>query len=166
MGEKTFLSPEFSLSLVLAHLVILAVFTITRWSRPSGLSVYGLIRRIFKSLPHEAEHQMHRRITPDFMMTTILSSMIIGMLTTRSLHYQFFAYIAWATPFLLWKSGFHPILMYLIYLFQEWSWDVYPSSNLSSMVVVGCLALQVFCVWWGTRTHFKSKKITVDRKDR
>ena len=84
-------------------------------------------------------------------MTSILTSMAIGMLCARSLHYQFYAYIAWSTPFLLWKAGLHPILIYAIWGAQEWGWNVYPSTDTSSIVVVGCLFVQVFSVWWGTR---------------
>ncbi|RHZ73930.1 dolichyl-P-Man:Man(5)GlcNAc(2)-PP-dolichol alpha-1,3-mannosyltransferase [Aspergillus turcosus] len=64
----------------------------------------------------------------------------------RSLHYQFFAYLACATPFLLWQAGFHPILVYVVWAAQEWAWNTYPSTNASSLVVVLSLAAQVFGV--------------------
>jgi alpha-1,3-mannosyltransferase len=79
-------------------------------------------------------------------MTVLLSSLAIGLLCARSLHYQFFAYLAWATPFLLWRAGLHPILIYTAWALQEWAWNVYPSTNASSAVVVLSLALQVFGV--------------------
>lgn len=85
------------------------------------------------------------------------------MLCARSLHYQFYAYIAWATPFLLWRSGMHPILMYAVWAVQEWAWNVYPSTDISSMVVVGCLAVQVFGVWLGTRKDFVDVIPSVDK---
>lgn len=28
---------------------------------------------------------------------------------------------------------------------------MYPSTDTSSMTVVGCLVVQVFSIWWGTR---------------
>lgn len=87
-------------------------------------------------------------------MTAILSSLVSGILCARSLHYQFYAYLAWSTPFLLWRSGLHPIPIYAVWAAQEWAWNVYPSTNESSMVVVGCLAVQVVGVWWGTRNDF------------
>lgn len=82
------------------------------------------------------------------------------MLCARSLHYQFFAYIAWATPFLLWKAGLHPVLLYTVWAAQEWAWNVYQSSNTSSMLVVACLAVQVVGVWWGTRKDFEDVNST------
>ena len=66
------------------------------------------------------------------------------MLCARTLHYQFFAYLSWATPFLLWKGGYGPVLTYLLWALQEWAWNVYPSTNVSSSIVVLSLAAQVF----------------------
>ena len=88
-------------------------------------------------------------------MTTMLSATVIGMLCARSLHYQFYAYLAWATPFLLWKAGFHPVLQYALWAAQEWAWNVYPSTPISSMTVVSLLAVQLLGVWWGTRNEFE-----------
>jgi alpha-1,3-mannosyltransferase len=79
-------------------------------------------------------------------MTAMLSSLAIGLLCARSLHYQFFAYLACATPFLLWQAGFHPILVYVVWVAQEWAWNTYPSTNASSLVVILSLAAQVFGV--------------------
>jgi alpha-1,3-mannosyltransferase len=87
-------------------------------------------------------------------MTTILTANIIGMLCARSLHYQFYAYLAWVTPFLLWRARLHPVLQYVLWGAQEWAWNVYPSTPASSMTVVGVLAVTVAGVWWGTRKDF------------
>jgi len=158
VGEDTFLSSTFAQALVFANLGLLTIFVPTRWTGPSGLSVPDLLRRVYRPLPARVEQQISLQVTPDFVMTTILSSFAIGMLCARSLHYQFYAYIALATPFLLWKAGLHPALIYLIWAAQEWAWNVYPSTNTSSKVVIACLAVQVLGVWWGTGKKFESGK--------
>lgn len=48
----------------------------------------------------------------------------------------------------------HPLTIYAIWAVQEWAWNVYPSTKLSSIVVVGCLSVQVFGIWWGTGKDF------------
>ena len=161
MGEDTFLSSPFAQALAFANFGLLAIFAITRWTGPSGMSVPDLIRRTYKPLPAKAEQQISLRVSPNFTMTTILSSLAIGMLCARSLHYQFYAYVAWATPFLLWRSGLHPLLIYVVWAAQEWAWNVYPSTNSSSQVVVACLAIQVLGVWWGTRYDFDGARHAV-----
>lgn len=157
ISEERFLSREFAVALVIVHLTLLATFMWTRWVRPSGLSVSALISTVFDPLPVDVQQQIYLNTTPSFIMTAILTSMAIGMLCARSLHYQFNAYIAWSTPFLLWKSGAHPVLTYAVWAAQEWAWNVYPSTKTSSRVVVGCLAVQVLALWQGTRDDFSDK---------
>ena len=151
MGEETFLSREFSITLLIAHASLLALFLTTRWTQPSGLSLHALARTLFQQPPPQAKQRMSLLVTPSFILTTILTAVVIGLLCARSLHYQFYSYVAWTTPFLLWKTGMHPVMIYTVWAAQEWAWNVYPSTNMSSTVVVACLAGQVFGVWWGTR---------------
>jgi alpha-1,3-mannosyltransferase len=77
------------------------------------------------------------------VMDTMLGSMAIGLLCARSLHYQFYAYLGWATPYLLWRSGGGPAWVLINWAAQEYAWLVFPSSDLSSMIVVFELAIQV-----------------------
>ncbi len=154
VGEGTFLSREFAVSLLVANLTLLGIFAMTRWTRPSGLTASGLVKTIFKPLPEKVQQQLSLNVTPDFIMSSILSSVVIGLLCARSLHYQFYAYVALSTPYLLWKSGMAPYLIYAVWAAQEWAWNVFPSTGTSSLVVVGCLVLQVLGVWWGTRDDF------------
>lgn len=160
VGEDIFLSPRFSIVLLSTHLVLLMLFLATRWIKPTGLPLPLFIRTALHPPPPSAQQQISLAVIPSFTLTTILSANAIGMLCARSLHYQFFAYIAWATPFLLWKAGLHPVLLYTVWAAQEWAWNVYQSSNTSSMLVVACLAVQVVGVWWGTRKDFEDVNST------
>ncbi|KAJ5107028.1 Glycosyltransferase ALG3 [Penicillium angulare] len=139
VGEETFLSREFSVALLLLHVSILALFSIG-WVKPSGSNVFRFLQDAILGRLQPVT------VSSSFIMTVTLSSLAIGMLCARSLHYQFFAYLAWASPFLLWRTGLHPILIYLVWALQEWAWNVYPSTNASSAVVVLSLAVQVFGV--------------------
>ena len=156
VGEDTFLSRQFSITLLVGHVTTLLLFITTRWLRPAEKSIVDLFREAldFKEPLGKMQHAVSIRISPNYILTTILTAIAIGMLFARSLHYQFYAYIAWATPFLLWRSGMHPVLQYGLWGAQEWAWNVYPSTDASSLVVVGSLALTVASVWWGTRKDF------------
>lgn len=59
----------------------------------------------------------------------------------------------------------HPVLIYTTWAVQEWAWNVYPSTHASSIVVVGCLAVQVVGIWWGTRYDFADIIPPVDKVD-
>ncbi|KAL8694846.1 MAG: hypothetical protein Q9218_000606 [Villophora microphyllina] len=166
VDEKTFLSRGFALALLTANLGLVSLFFATRWLKPSGQSIRGFLAALWKPPPPPIQQKTSLRITPSHMMTTILSAMAIGLLCARSLHYQFYAYIAWTTPFLLWKARLHPIAIYAVWAAQEWAWNVYPSTTASSMVVVGCLLIQVVGVWWGTRNEFTDERHAIDNEGR
>ncbi|BCR88654.1 dolichyl-P-Man:Man(5)GlcNAc(2)-PP-dolichol alpha-1,3-mannosyltransferase [Aspergillus chevalieri] len=140
VGEEVFLSKNFSLGLLALHAVLLTAFFSTTWLKPSGSNLFGFIRSTIKGRQHRVV------LSKPFIMTVMLTSLAIGLFCARSLHYQFFAYLAWATPFLLWRGGFHPVLIYAVWALQEWAWNTYPSTNASSLVVVLSLAAQVLGV--------------------
>jgi alpha-1,3-mannosyltransferase len=97
------------------------------------------------------KEQISQHVTPLFIMDTMLGSIAIGLLCARSLHYQFYAYIAWATPYLLWRSRFGPLWVFGNWAMQEVAWLKYPSTNISSGIVVLQLFLGLASVWWGSR---------------
>jgi alpha-1,3-mannosyltransferase len=153
IGEETFSSREFSVSLLVGHASALVLFALTRWLARAGRPITDMASRVLRGQEPLGDIQqlVSRRITPQYVLTTVLTANVVGMLFARSLHYQFYAYLAWATPFLLWRTGLHPILQYCLWAAQEWAWNVYPSTDLSSQVVVGVMAITVAGVWWGTR---------------
>lgn len=139
VGEETFLLREFSMALLVLHVSLLVIFSMS-WVKPSGTNLWCFLRDVLQG------RQKPVTISKSFVMTVMLSCLAIGMLCARSLHYQFFAYLSWATPFLLWRTGAHPVLVYAAWALQEWAWNVYPSTSVSSAVVVASLAIQVLGV--------------------
>lgn len=150
VGEERFLSQEFSFFLLGIHAVLLLLFAFTRWTRPSSVNPFRLILSIRKSRPQKLQDRISQHVTPRFIMNSILTSLVIGLLCARSLHYQFYAYIAWSSPYLLWASGMPAPIVLVTWMAQEWAWNVYPSTDLSSMVVVGSLAVQTMGAWFSS----------------
>jgi alpha-1,3-mannosyltransferase len=161
MGEAVFLSRGFSLALLGLHVAALVGLVTTRWLRPARKQLAQLVGPMLHGKSPFTEHEQRavsRDVTPRFIMTAILTANVAGLLFARSLHYQFYAYLAWSTPFLLWRSGIHPVLQYALWAAQEWAWNVYPSTPASSAVVVGVLALTVALVWWGAREDWEPRR--------
>ncbi|KAI0010964.1 glycosyltransferase family 58 protein [Xylariaceae sp. FL0662B] len=146
LGEETFLSRPFALALLIMHALVLIGFIVSKWLKPAGKPLSAVILPILQlSSPFspQEEPRVASRVTPEYVTTTILSANIIGLLFARSLHYQFYSYLAWSTPYLLWRSGAHPIIQCALWALQEWAWNVFPSTNISSSVVIGVLAATV-----------------------
>lgn len=154
VGEATFLSRGFALALLGLHAATLALFLSTRWMRPANKSLQQMVPawlRLRAGLTPDEEHRASRRVTPDFVMTSILAANVVGLLFARSLHYQFYAYLAWSTPFLLWRALPNAALVYPLWLLQEWAWNVFPSTSESSTAAVAVMATTVLAVYVGTR---------------
>lgn len=146
--EEIFLSKEFWLGLVALHLLILVIFGVTSFLKPSGTNLPNFVNNFLTGRHHGVV------LHPSFIMTVLLTTLAIGLLCARSIHYQFFAYLSWASPFLLWRAHYHPALIYALWIFQELAWNVYPSTNLSSAVVVLLLCAQVFGILKNRNTAF------------
>ena len=149
VGEETFLSKGFAISLLIVHVSLLALFLQTRWTKPSASGLLDFVAKQTRTVTEPNRMKTSRKISPTFVMDTVLGSMVIGLLCARSLHYQFYAYLGWATPYLLWRAGdssWADIVAVVIGCgLQEYSWLVFPSTDLSSAVVVAVLAVQVLC---------------------
>ncbi|KAI0913242.1 glycosyltransferase [Ustulina deusta] len=146
VGEDTFLSRPFALGLLAMHASVLVWFGVKKWLTPARkpwLSVVAPILRFSSPFDSQEEPRVSAQVTPEYVMATMLSANVIGLLFARSLHYQFYSYLAWSTPYLLWRSGAHPLVQYGIWALQEWAWNVFPSTNVSSGVVVAVLAATV-----------------------
>ncbi|KEY68126.1 hypothetical protein S7711_05535 [Stachybotrys chartarum IBT 7711] len=153
LGEDVFLSRELSSTLLVLHVSLLALFIATRWLQPAGRPLSSLVPAVLQGkfpLTQLEGLQISGRVTPEYIMTTILSANLIGLLFARSLHYQFYAYLAWTTPYLLWRTLPHPVLVFPVWAAQEWAWNVFPSTPVSSAVVVGVLALSTTAAYLGT----------------
>ena len=158
VGEEKFLSKEFALVLLGLHVLVLLVFITTRWIKPARKAPVDMVLRVLSGKAPLAEQEQRaaaRDVTPRYILTTVLSANVIGLLFARSLHYQFYSYLAWSTPFLLWRSGIHPVLQYALWAAQEWAWNVFPSTPASSGVVVGVMTVTVALVWWGARDDWE-----------
>ncbi|TGZ83370.1 alpha-mannosyltransferase [Ascodesmis nigricans] len=165
ISEDTFLSKEFAIGLLLLHFTLLAAIGSTLWIRPSELSILRFISKLLISTPaHDsvARRTMQARITPRYILTTILTANTIGTLCARSLHYQFYCWLAWGAPFLLWRSGLGPGWVGGLWAAQEWAWNVFPSTPSSSGVVVGVLAATVAGVVLGTSGKEKEEAVMED----
>ncbi|KAF3929627.1 hypothetical protein ABW20_dc0102383 [Dactylellina cionopaga] len=152
VGEAVFASSTFQHSLLGAHMALLLFFLCTRWLRPAGRNIFEFIKTpLISRADGEERVRMTRRTDSTYILTTLFTCNLIGMLCARSLHYQFYSWMAWTTPFLLWRSGWGPLFVFPVWVAQEYAWNVYPSTSLSSMVAVGCMLAQLIGVWWGTR---------------
>lgn len=69
--------------------------------------------------------------TASQMCRLFFESNLIGIILSKSLHYQFFSWYSMSIPFLL--HHIHPVFATVIYFGIERCWNVYPSTFVSSL---------------------------------
>ncbi|KAM0225452.1 hypothetical protein ACHAQD_001388 [Fusarium lateritium] len=153
LGEETFLSKSFALTLLACHVAALLIFISKRWLQPTGRPLSAMIPsflRLKSPFTEQEQLRISHYVTPEYVMTTMLSANLIGLLFARSLHYQFYAYLAWASPYLLWQATGDIFIVSIIWAAQEWAWNIFPSTDLSSSVTVNAMLATVVLVYLGT----------------
>jgi alpha-1,3-mannosyltransferase len=75
------------------------------------------------------------KLSPHFIITTLFTSNFIGIVFARSLHYQFYCWYFHTLPYLLWHSNLPSIARVCILALVEFSFNVYPSTPLSSILL-------------------------------
>lgn len=62
----------------------------------------------------------------------------IGVVCSRSLHYQFYIWYFHSLPYLSWFTEYHTSFKILILFLIEFCWNQYPSTNFSSILLHAC----------------------------
>ncbi|XP_075483524.1 dol-P-Man:Man(5)GlcNAc(2)-PP-Dol alpha-1,3-mannosyltransferase [Primulina tabacum] len=156
--EPIFVSRGFALFLLAAHLILLAVFAQYRWCRHEG----GL-----SSLIHSRLVQLKLRtaylssfslqqfnncstvmaLKTEHIVTTMFVGNFIGIVCSRSLHYQFYSWYFYSLPYLLWRTTFPTWLRLILFMAVEFCWNIYPSNVYSSLLLL-CAHLTILGGLW------------------
>jgi len=138
LDEKIFLHPSTSKLLLFLHLNVLCLFGIYRWT---GLSSMGL--RWIATCWHGDPVPM----SSSFMILTLFTSNLIGITFARSLHYQFFSWYFHQIPLLAWASSWPLPIRLALPLAVEFAWNVFPSTNLSSVILLIAHIMLLVGLW-------------------
>ena len=163
IGEETFLSDKFSILLMGGHIVVLLFFIFTRFlnSKVTGKSIWQLIKDAFKpsSTISSNNKLIDYNVGPKLILLILATTNVIGVLFSRSLHYQFLSWYCWQLPFLLHLTGWNFIVCLVLWGAHEWTWNVYPSTVASSLVLVGILSSVLVGTWRNEAVWFEENNV-------
>lgn len=160
ISEEFFLSDFFSNGLLIANASVLIFFIFTRFISPrtTGKPVSRLIKDAmvgpFSSTINKNNSLIDPKCGPKLVMLILGSTNIIGILFARSLHYQFLSWYCWQLPFMLYMTGWSLLVCIPLWVVHEWCWNVFPSTPMSSGLLVSILATVLFGVWYNTNEWF------------
>nr|SVE86082.1 EOG090X04XE [Daphnia similis]SVE86711.1 EOG090X04XE [Daphnia similis]SVE87338.1 EOG090X04XE [Daphnia similis]SVE87964.1 EOG090X04XE [Daphnia similis] len=146
LPEEIFIHPGFHITLLLLHVVLLAIFA-KPWFRymksfaklqPTGV---GMVSQLF--------------------LLPLFTANLIGVAFSRSLHYQFYVWYFHTLPYLLWSTPYSIWLRLCILGFIEMCWNTFPSTHASSAMLHVCHILIISGIFW--RRH-PTKDLNIDVK--
>ena len=131
IDEELFLNRSFHAVLLALHLGVIAFFVFRQWTVPEG----GLWNVLSKATPSDFKTQQpsNQRV-----VHILFVSNFIGMVFSRSLHYQFYSWYFYTIPYLLWHTSLPVVARFALLLALEWSWNVFPATPASSSVLHVC----------------------------
>ncbi|KAM5533260.1 hypothetical protein V8D89_013037 [Ganoderma adspersum] len=145
LGEDLFLSSTWAKGLLAAHAGTLALFGLFRWCQRDG----GVWTVLGRGLTQPWRSSAVAPVTADYVVTVLYTSNLIGILFARSLHYQFYSWYAMQLPFLAWRTKYPVVVRLVLLLGIEYAWNVFPSTNLSSGILVAANAALLLGIWFG-----------------
>ncbi|CAN1296144.1 Dol-P-Man:Man(5)GlcNAc(2)-PP-Dol alpha-1,3-mannosyltransferase [Linum perenne] len=163
--ESIFVSKQFAVSLLIIHLVLLAVFAHCRWCKFEGGLLRFLRVRVFSFAA--IKNSSLKKIKEEHILTTMFVGNFIGVLFARSLHYQFYSWYFFSIPHLLWTTRFPSFVRLLLFIGVELCWNIYPSTAYSSALLL-CLHLIILWGLWSAPPEYpyREEKASTQEKDK
>ncbi|CAF0758417.1 unnamed protein product [Adineta steineri] len=145
--EHIFLNRYFHLCLLLLHILVLLYVCRYQWLKNITT---------FKELLNYHKNYV---LSDDAIVTLMFYSNFIGICFCRSLHYQFYVWYYHMLYHLLWSTKSKDIVNLLILGLIEWSWNVYPSTVMSSLILHICHGYILFKLLTSLTMKSNMKKI-------
>ena len=138
--EELFLSRAFAAVLLSTHLMLLLAFFHRKWTARAGGTV-AAVHACFWGKPGRAV------LTHQQILTAVFTANFIGIICARSLHYQFYSWYFHSVPFLLWQTKLPVVIRVALFMGIEFAWNVFPSTLLSSSVLLGAHLVLLAALW-------------------
>eukprot|EP00891_Asterochloris_glomerata_P007425 jgi/Astpho2/7425/fgenesh1_pm.00114_%23_20_t len=162
LQPEQFESKRLAVLLLGAHLGLLLAFAHWRWCANTGglphtmqnqlqppTAVAGLMRQTSAETVLAQAHlrSLERPAFAQDALLVIFSGNFIGIVCSRTLHYQFYSWYFHMLPFLLWHGTLWLPARIGIFFCIESVWNVYPPSAESSWVLLVCHLVMLLSLW-------------------
>jgi len=145
LSEDRFLDPKLAIALLVGHASALVAFGLFRWCKSAG----GTMTVLNRAIRRPSHPGSPVPVTADEAITIAITCNLIGILFARSLHYQFYSWYAYQIPLLAWRTRYPTALKLFIVGAIEYGWNVYPSTQLSSVVLCASHIVLLGGIWFG-----------------
>lgn len=130
LPENIFVHPGFHLSLLVLHIYLL--FHFYKISR-TYLNYFARLKAIQNDI-----HDVNMDSSSQLFLLPLFTANFIGILCSRSLHYQFYVWYFHSLPYLLWTCPYSNKVRLCIIGIIELCWNTFPSTYWSSALIHIC----------------------------
>ncbi|KAK4056116.1 dolichyl-P-Man:Man(5)GlcNAc(2)-PP-dolichol alpha-1,3-mannosyltransferase [Microbotryomycetes sp. JL221] len=150
IGQAAFESQEFSGILLIGHFTVLILMGLN-WSDKERARQHdrGFAELVTQTVLKPFEAPVVGQPSADYVCTILFTSNLIGVLFSRSLHYQFYTWYAHQIVFLLWHTPFDVYQRLGIFAAIEFGWETFPSTQESSLGLTFAHAFTLVGVFYG-----------------
>ncbi|KAJ8673987.1 hypothetical protein QAD02_005249 [Eretmocerus hayati] len=148
LPEDIFISPYFHFSLLIMHILTLIYFA-PKWKK--YLDSYRKLISIQKELRPQftSKSNVDMSTTSQLFILPMFAANFIGLVFSRSLHYQFYVWYYHTLPYLVWCCDYKTATKLVILGLVELCWNTYPSTVFSS----ACLHMCHLGLLYGLNSH-------------
>jgi alpha-1,3-mannosyltransferase len=127
-----FVSKRLALALLGAHGLTLLALAHAQWCRTDG-GLFALLARCASGARPQS-----LRVGAREMTVVMLGSNFVGIVFSRTLHYQFYAWYFHSLPFLLWAAPIPTAARLCLFGAIEAAWNAYPPTGANSCALLFC----------------------------
>lgn len=146
LPEYIFLDKKFHIALLMLHVVFIIIFY-----KPCALHLksYASLKAVENNIKPQLKKNTKFSMSTSsqlFLLPLFLSN-FIGIVCSRSLHYQFYIWYFHSLPFLMWCTHYTIPIRLCILGIVELCWNTFPSTFLSSISLLCCHLLLLYGIY-------------------
>ncbi|XP_031840181.1 dolichyl-P-Man:Man5GlcNAc2-PP-dolichol alpha-1,3-mannosyltransferase Alg3 isoform X1 [Nomia melanderi] len=137
LPQHIFIHPYFHLSLLALHILAL-IYCSPNWMK--YMKSYAKLKDLEKSLQPQLKkrEKVDMSTMSQLFVLPMFAANFIGIVFSRSLHYQFYVWYYHTLPYIAWCTDYKTIVKLTILGIIELCWNTYPSTVFSSVSLHIC----------------------------
>ncbi|XP_003396075.1 lethal(2)neighbour of Tid protein [Bombus terrestris] len=143
LPEHIFVHSYFHVSLLVLHILTL-IYCASRWIK--YMKSYAKLKYIEKSLKPQLKkkEKIDMSTMSQLFIFPMFAANFIGVIFSRSLHYQFYIWYYHTLPYIAWCTDYKTVIKLTILGIIELCWNTYPSTVFSSISLHICHLMLLF----------------------
>lgn len=163
LSEDAFVHPYFHIFLLLLHVLVL-LYCAPTWI--TYMKSYAKLKQVERDLKpqFQKKERVDMSITSQLLLYPFFIANFIGIMFSRSLHYQFYIWYYHTLPYIAWCTDYKTVLKLTILGVIELCWNTYPSTVFSSAALHACHVVLMYGILKNRPNTAQDKHVTANCK--